>query len=586
MVCPLLVGTAADADYDSHKCRSRSRIAESGKLEIPESPDIGPSQYRSAPVPSQRLDSSVLDPASVSTRDPATLRSDLNAVKPDIVQKKTGPDTMACELIPSCEIVEGLSDVDILPNDDQSTKQPSMPVAAPITDHLLATSDEPLQHVKEQHMSPLSAGDIPDLMPVPTQDVHEQRALPSPDDDGDFSPVRGSQIATHVKEVEDCAKMLPVAHQTATESADVAHKVQPTAESEGLALSGLETPAPSIPDRSYTLRELVIIALVAAGGSSLTALQIIDWLAENFTHLRKGQGRWEKSIKSVLSNTPEFAGRKIGGKSLLYGFANTATEELYHQEYHEYTPKLSPDTPQPTIPVAGNDDKASNVPSPEFERHGRPQGNRARKSAPSALNAKLIKPELSLRVLPPRRQPTRIAICDDPSFMPFGRTQPLTEERKFFLETDVQGTAGFYKTILHSQKPSIETMTEEEKARKIGEIKARPSRKTFFGSEVRLGHVRRYGKKDIHDESDGAWKASCSGAHDDREKVSMDEKTTEKAKMLQVTFGLPANAIPMNDGHTELAFRDGTLVNGKLPRSRQIYRVGRLFGGELTVRTS
>ncbi|KAL1797254.1 hypothetical protein ACET3X_003860 [Alternaria dauci] len=126
-------------------------------------------------------------------------------------------------------------------------------------------------------------------------------------------------------------------------------------------------------------------------------------------------------------------------------------------------------------------------------------------------------------------------------------------------------------------------MTPEEKAAKIAEIKMRPKRKQFFGSVDRLAHVRRYRHQDIHDQSDGAWKPN-----------SMTERTTgeqdsaapnehgENQSLLQI-FNLPSNAIPMNDGR-ELAFRDGTLINGRLPRPRQVYRVGKVCGGELTIR--
>jgi hypothetical protein len=129
-------------------------------------------------------------------------------------------------------------------------------------------------------------------------------------------------------------------------------------------------------------------------------------------------------------------------------------------------------------------------------------------------------------------------------------------------------------------------MTEEEKARKIAEIKARPSRKKYFGSDHRLAHKRRFGLEDVHDERDGAWKPrrpTTDELHQSAKGVDMD---SEKAQTLRGLFGLPENVIPMNDGFTELAFRDGTLVNGRLPRPRNVYKVGKLFGGELTVRMS
>jgi hypothetical protein len=143
-------------------------------------------------------------------------------------------------------------------------------------------------------------------------------------------------------------------------------------------------------------------------------------------------------------------------------------------------------------------------------------------------------------------------------------------------------------------------MTQAEKAQKIAQIKSRPSRKKYFGSDYRLAHKRRHDLADIHDESDGAWNPPRFAMKERHARIDQDEDMdldAEGTRSLREVFDLPNNVLPMNDGHTELAFRDGTLVsyqsaidrlqiNGKLPRSRIMYKVGKMFGGELTIRTS
>ncbi|EMD96568.1 hypothetical protein COCC4DRAFT_34333, partial [Bipolaris maydis ATCC 48331] len=72
-----------------------------------------------------------------------------------------------------------------------------------------------------------------------------------------------------------------------------------------------------------------------------------------------------------------------------------------------------------------------------------------------------------------------------------------------------RGTS-FHHVYPRNTRPSIEMMTTEEKAMKVAEIQARPSRKALFDSGQRLAHVRRYKRLDIHDESDGAWNTQPS----------------------------------------------------------------------------
>jgi hypothetical protein len=75
--------------------------------------------------------------------------------------------------------------------------------------------------------------------------------------------------------------------------------------------------------------------------------------------------------------------------------------------------------------------------------------------------------------------------------------------------------------------------------------------------------VRRYRRQDIHDERDGAWQPSITNQRKD--KRTGDDEIGD-IRTLREVFNLPANAIPMNDGQNELAFRDGTLVCTHSPR--------------------
>ena len=107
--------------------------------------------------------------------------------------------------------------------------------------------------------------------------------------------------------------------------------------------------------------------------------------------------------------------------------------------------------------------------------------------------------------------------------------------------------------------PLIETMTDAEKAQKITAIKARRSRKAFFGRDHRLAHVRRYQRLDIHDERDGMWKPAYRTSGTDNSDRAMKDR--DGSETLREAFGLPKNVVPVNDGQTELAFRVGAPVS-------------------------
>ncbi|OAL47043.1 hypothetical protein IQ07DRAFT_602485 [Pyrenochaeta sp. DS3sAY3a] len=363
-----------------------------------------------------------------------------------------------------------------------------------------------------------------------------------------------------------------------------------------LVLPPNEAPSPSqkahIPVLNHTQRESFIrrtakLALDASGGR-LTASKIIKWAEGHIAQLNLADAALEKYLVEVLSASPEFHCITIDGIK--------GKEQVWRVAKKEIRVKNN----EPAI----------------------------------------------LAITKPTSEGTA------PHFMPFERSSPRkTQKTKFYatyrqLDRDT--------LIAQSAQTSIGTMTHADKLKKIHEISRRPSRKTFFGSDHRLAHVRRTRGEDVHDESYAAWVwkprkliksrlpdndivqrseengralQELLGVPDDAilkngkrtrretwgipdDVISMsdnniirrseeDMRTLRKLlgvpheafqnndkRTLRELLGLPDNAIPMNDGQTELAFRDGTKIKGKLPRPRQIYRVGKLFGGELTVRAS
>jgi hypothetical protein len=390
--------------------------------------------------------------------------------------------------------------------------------------------------------------------------------------------------------------------------------------------TNLENIATLKTDKRYTNRELARIALVAANGSGMTALQVVDWVAQRFPYKQKGQGRWEKSLKSILSLKDEYRGdqpaKRVPESSKLYSFATATIRARFEKEYSAYRayraqPVFAAKQPSQKLP---QDRRESSVEPTTSMSAGAVKAGKAIKSAPlrrtqtsvpmkpdaslgassaaSALKAiQDDKPEIPLGrqqetpgaddSLVPDATTTNTTSKDEPLWNPFdGPTAELSESEIAFANNLLQSgrQSSFFKLTPQPQKPSIDTMTPEEKAAKIAEIQARPSRKKFFGSEHRLAYVRRYGRQDIQDESDGAWIPPPKNPKTAREKdVVMDDGGDTRT--LREVFNLPANAIPMNDGQ-ELAFRDGTLVKGRLPRPRNVYRVGKMFGGELTSKLS
>jgi hypothetical protein len=157
-------------------------------------------------------------------------------------------------------------------------------------------------------------------------------------------------------------------------------------------------------------------------------------------------------------------------------------------------------------------------------------------------------------------------------FLPFGSTNDFSIQP----DLDKPIEANFFEAFPEYKKGSAESMTQEEVYRKIEEIKKRPSRKAMFGQ---LLTTARYQQKDVHNEHEdeqGRFASIASGklqgsqVHGDSNSVTREESQSGSPYAILSLPERPKAII--YDG--QLAFRDGTLVNGKLPRAKTVYKFG------------
>jgi hypothetical protein len=327
----------------------------------------------------------------------------------------------------------------------------------------------------------------------------------------------------------------------------------------------------------------------------MTTSQIILWIARTFPSHKAGEGKWEKNIQAALSRFEEFDGVKIPGaqgSKKIWCFSSPALKTQYERQYPEFcvaseshrrplkgpwqtvvddsehkskqrskgiARKSAPSMPQPISAMQANHIVASKSRAPtatpvEESAASRPQ----LPSIPKQLDSSPGGPKRN-SIVETKQSEERM------EFMPFQRTTP--RQHVPTLDTIMNATkeSSFHDICaLRPDLRSIDTMTQAEKAQKIAQIKSRPSRKKYFGSDYHLAHKRRHDLADIHDESDGAWippRFAMKEQHarrDQADGMGLDEEGT---RSLREVFNLPENVLPMNDGHTELAFRDGTLVS-------------------------
>ncbi|KAF2872407.1 hypothetical protein BDV95DRAFT_606023 [Massariosphaeria phaeospora] len=365
----------------------------------------------------------------------------------------------------------------------------------------------------------------------------------------------------------------------------------------------------------YAYRELIGIALLAANGTRWPTARIHDWIVKTFPgRYQKGIGRWESSLSAILSASPDFRGEKCPGSAtrLEWTFTNATTRRRYATQFPEYC--LSPAfTSQSTSPLRTPFQSRADAMEPTGPTHSLNSAARRSPSPGVLTRTPNTKEERMMEGPNGLSKDAQSVVCEKPSptvetarehvpvFVPYtkgastrhvqnkdgdatGATSvfvPFDQQPRptFAMEpgSGVRVETSFLNAFPEYAKPSIETMTQKQIDDKIAEIKKRPSRKHTFGQ--RLAFCRTH-RKDVHNELEGVTRPKYTsrqkgdgGSDEDAEMHDMgsDEKDFEDI------MDLPENSIPMiHEG--QLAFRDGTLVNGKLPRSRVVHKVGRKYG--------
>ncbi|KAL6159147.1 hypothetical protein ACJBU6_03236 [Exserohilum turcicum] len=577
---------SGDGSAQCQACQSMSRAKETELLEIPETPEAV-AFHNTQIIKSSLEAANFMVSTTVSPVAEAQYHSlfDPSRVTPKPKMRKVGDDkppfTFAASLhdLQSGPTSEGFSIV-------KKIKQKPTPQAA----ELNRTS--PFGHAPTQspHIARQSEEDDRNsTRTLRTKPQNEptvstvQPALRNENDVQTHSPPQRPPAPTN----DDAAAYKPYSGQGNLET--IMSKGSPKSLSLPLFpknLIGLDTEDETlfICQKRPTNRELARIALACANGPSMTAIQITDWLAQKLPYLQKGQGNWEKSLKTTLSFYDEFRGKRAMGShdgSVLWSFAKAADKARYQNEYRVYLAYFS----------------HQNEEQDKQEQQGKTRLRSAIESAPTRYAKSTRRngftgiPYARDSVTPPTVQDSSLMVSPVSATSHGSPLRSQAQPRKLSSSRDrvefasgVKRETSFHDVYPCSTKRPIEIMTSEEKAAKAAQIRARPTRKELFDSNQRLAHVRRYRRQDIHDESDGAWEPESVGVRKKANRWKGDTLVNDcgRSRSLHEVFNLPANAIPMNNGN-ELAFRDGTLINGRLPRPRHTYRVGRRLGAVLTV---
>lgn len=576
--------TCEDENIYCHTCRNRSLIAESDKLETPDTYHAA-SHNEACATQSPKDGLSSTSPA-VFTSNPVKPWFHSNLINPKLKIKRKKIDH---DVILSMEHARWEPSLGRYESNDNFQanisgeilvrKEPSVEGPVPMLDtcvrvskaHVMEKMEDPVPTEAHLKQPKNDSNSPPPIVMV--------RSCRTNDNDLSLESTNATDEEVHDAGDEDLQLKL-----TGTESTMALHARSVSSDTWACSEQVVKHPRLKYVKLRHTARELAIIALSAADDSGLTAVEVINWIAKAFPLLRKGRASWETRVETKLSALPELFRSEISGtrdNTKRYSFVDASMRKRYRALYAKYWNGI-------TTPVSeAGESSRTYVKSPSaLNRKGQAQSIRVRNTASSRDDDPPVKPSLSCETLSATKA-TPVMPSEDliAPFMPFERAVKRKPQVDLSILRDSKRETS-YKAFLQAQPSSIEFMTEEEKAKKIAQIKARPSRKQFFGSDYRLGHVRRYGRQDIHDESDGAWIPPLRNMHTGDVKGNGKTTRTFEGPTLREVFDLPEHAIPMNDGQTELAFRDGTKINGRLPRSRQIYKVGKMFGGELTVRAS
>lgn len=309
--------------------------------------------------------------------------------------------------------------------------------------------------------------------------------------------------------------------------------------------------------KRYTMKERVAIALLAANGGPLSAYQVKNYVAERFPQFRKGTGIWESAICAILSSEFRRVTAEYNGFHM-YTFVNAAARKRYEDmvsgtlglssfsseassrdisSFLEVVPCSSCTSEEAQVTEASSEQSPLHISCLESSHQTKPQVSHKNPADETESPEQTRSGRHNIGGVFNRCEYADRSLPDQDS-------EPLEVVR----EPD------FYKAFPQYLKPSIETMSETDIAKKIEEIKKRPSRKERWGQH--LAFVRKTGRN-VHDETEGAWNPRSP-----EKPLEQPLPHTEKSfQRFRDIFNMPKNPIPMLfDGHA-LAFRDGTLVN-------------------------
>ncbi|KAF2184271.1 hypothetical protein K469DRAFT_750901 [Zopfia rhizophila CBS 207.26] len=380
---------------------------------------------------------------------------------------------------------------------------------------------------------------------------------------------------------------------------------------------------------SYTTRQRIAMALLAAQDRALTSGEVKDWISDTFPELQRG-GKWEASVSAVLSYCQDFSkGQQAGERTSVWSFSSRAIKQKAAKQFPEFcpTPPLRPKIALKTRPSnrnlgsrestesnrRGEKEPRSKSQTAAIEEH--PEGVEETNQTPTFFpdkvlpksasepvengRSKIDSPNVEMmdaNLTPASSGNTAADIVhgDDVgssqeiranSIRHLASTSDLVDEDAeiFTMPWDKNRCTELDPNLVIERDfftafPEFSTqMTTSEREKKIEQIKKRPSRKATFGKRLAFARIHR---KDVHDELSWYRKTTYSHSLGQVQDCGV-EMQDNQVETFRDIMDLPENAIPMVAPDGQLAFRDGVMVNGRLPRPKVIYKVGRHFAGNL-----
>ncbi|KAF2740640.1 hypothetical protein EJ04DRAFT_518436 [Polyplosphaeria fusca] len=373
-----------------------------------------------------------------------------------------------------------------------------------------------------------------------------------------------------------------------------------------------------------TLKQLFAFGLLAGDGSPRSVPEIHDSIAERFPTYVKGQGPWQNNISAICHRFSDVVKHRLTGRRNVWDFKNAEVRKEWAarlalllnstQSSHNSLSLRSEETTRPRRKTASPTSYAvTSPPDSSFLDRFDSKINDSLHNIRYAMlkeNDKLVEMYSVVRAEARRKlQDRTLSDTDratareeflkhksnfeqwtarleslglaqnpmdpDPILEPEEAediTQPFARLRDVRAEDigpDIRLERNFFKAYPEFTKPCVEMMSQEQRESKIREIKGRKSRKATF--KQHLAYVRK-DRVDVHDEMSGSWQ-------ENQRAQAVKERQTQNGE--PDTFDTASNyPIPMVHNN-QLVFRDGSLVNGKLPRARVVYKMGKQLGGSI-----